>query len=87
MTECHVESIGIYEAKSKLSELVEKAEAGQEVIITRRGRPVAKLVRAKRQKEEVDSERSALIDEIITFSKTCEIGRIDLRKLIAKGRE
>lgn len=82
-----MESIGIYEAKSKLSELVEKAEAGQEVIITRRGRPVAKLVRAKRQKEEVDSERSALIDEIITFSKTCEIGRIDLRKLIAKGRE
>lgn len=82
-----MESIGIYEAKSKLSELVEKAEAGQEVIITRRGRPVVKLVRAKQQKEEVDSERSALIDEIITFSKTCKVGRINLRKLIAEGRE
>lgn len=82
-----MESIGIYEAKSKLSELVEKAEAGQEVIITRRGRPVVKLVRAKRQKEEVDSERSALIDEITAFSKTCKVGRINLRKLIAKGRE
>ena len=82
-----MESIGIYEAKSKLSELVEKAEAGQEVIITRRGRPVVKLVRAKRQKEEVDSERSALIDEIIAFSKRCKVGRINLRKLIAEGRE
>jgi len=82
-----MESIGIYEAKSKLSELVEKVEAGQEVIITRRGRPVVKLVRAKRQKEGVDSGRSALIDEIITFSKTCKVGRINLRKLIAEGRE
>ena len=69
-----MESIGIYEAKSRLSELVEKAEAGQEVVITRRGRPVVKLVRAKRQKEQVDSERSALIDEIITFSRTCKVG-------------
>ncbi len=87
MTGGHMESIGIYEAKSRLSELVEKAEAGQEVVITRRGRPVVKLVRAKRQREEVDSERSALIDEIITFSKTCRVGRINLRKLIAEGRE
>ena len=36
--------VGIYEAKSKLSQLVEKAEAGEEVILTRRGRPVAKIV-------------------------------------------
>ena len=81
-----MESIGIYEAKSKLSELVEKAEAGQEVVITRRGRPVVKLVRAKGRKDEVDSGRSALIDEIITFSKTCKAGRVNLRKLIAEGR-
>jgi hypothetical protein len=32
-------------AKSKLSELVEKADAGQEVIITWRGRPVVELLR------------------------------------------
>jgi prevent-host-death family protein len=82
-----MESIGIYEAKSKLSELVEKAEAGEEVIITRRGRPVVRLVRAIRRKREVDPGRSALIDEIIAFSKTCRVGRINLRKLVAEGRE
>jgi len=82
-----MESIGIYEAKSRLSELVEKAEAGREVIITRRGRSVVKLVRAKQQRKEVGSERSALIDEIIAFSKTCKVGRINLRKIIAEGRE
>lgn len=82
-----MESIGIYEAKSRLSELVEKAESGQEVVITRRGRPVVKLVRARRKREEIDSDRSALIDEIIAFSRTCKAGRVNLRKLIAEGRE
>ena len=36
--------IGAFEAKNKLSELLDRAEKGEEVIITRRGRPVAKLV-------------------------------------------
>jgi prevent-host-death family protein len=36
--------IGTFEAKNRLSELLDKAERGEETIITRRGRPVAKLV-------------------------------------------
>ncbi len=36
--------IGAFEAKNKLSELLERAEHGEEIVITRRGRPVAKLV-------------------------------------------
>ena len=38
-------SVGMHEAKTRLSELVAEVEAGGEVIITRRGRPVARLVR------------------------------------------
>lgn len=34
----------IYEAKTKFSALVEKAENGEEVVISRAGRPVAKLL-------------------------------------------
>jgi prevent-host-death family protein len=34
----------IHEAKSRLSRLVEQAERGEEVIIARAGKPVAKLV-------------------------------------------
>jgi prevent-host-death family protein len=34
----------IHEAKSQLSKLVEQAERGEEVIIARAGKPVAKLV-------------------------------------------
>lgn len=36
--------VGTYEAKTRFSELLEKVEAGETVVITRRGRPVARLV-------------------------------------------
>jgi prevent-host-death family protein len=34
----------MHEAKTKLSQLVERAEAGEEIVIARRGKPVARLV-------------------------------------------
>lgn len=39
-----ISTIGLFEAKTHLSELVARAEAGDEVIITRHNKPVAKLV-------------------------------------------
>ena len=38
--------IGAFEAKNKLSELLDRVEGGEEVVITRRGKPVAKLIPA-----------------------------------------
>jgi prevent-host-death family protein len=37
--------VNIYEAKTRLSQLVELAAAGQDVVIARAGRPVARLTR------------------------------------------
>ena len=37
-------NINIHQAKAKLSRLIMKACEGEEIVITRRGRPVAKLV-------------------------------------------
>lgn len=34
----------MHEAKTKLSQLVERAQAGEEITITRNGKPVAQLV-------------------------------------------
>jgi prevent-host-death family protein len=83
-----MESIGIYEAKSKLSELVEKAEAGQEVVITRRGRPVVKLVRAKPERL---PDRAAVFKEIRAFAKANKLRRNvslrELRRMTAEGRD
>lgn len=38
-------TINIYEAKTQLSKLVEKAASGTDVIIARGGKPVARLTR------------------------------------------
>lgn len=43
--------IGAFEAKTHLSELLAAAEAGESVLITRRGAPVARLVPAVPEKE------------------------------------
>ena len=44
------EAVNIYEAKTRFSRLVERVEAGEEIVIARAGRPVARLVpyRARR---------------------------------------
>lgn len=36
--------VNVYEAKSKLSALLSRVEAGEDVVIARHGRPVARLV-------------------------------------------
>jgi prevent-host-death family protein len=37
-------TVGVFEAKNRLSELLERAANGEEITITRRGEPVARLV-------------------------------------------
>jgi prevent-host-death family protein len=36
--------IGMHEAKTNLSKLVERAMAGEEIVLTRRGQPAVRLV-------------------------------------------
>jgi prevent-host-death family protein len=38
------ETVSLYEAKTQLSHLVERAAAGEEIVITKSGRPRARLV-------------------------------------------
>jgi prevent-host-death family protein len=39
-----MDQVNLYEAKTKLSELVDRAAGGEEIVIARHGRPVARLV-------------------------------------------
>ncbi len=52
-------SIGAYEAKTKLSELLDRVERGEEITITRRGVPVARLVPAERRHSRRSAEEIA----------------------------
>ena len=77
--------VGIYEAKSKLSQLVEKAEAGEEVILTRRGRPVAKIVNVAPASKR---NRTVLLREIHALARRVRIPRkLSIRELVAEGRD
>jgi prevent-host-death family protein len=54
--------VGAFEAKTKLSELLDLVERGEEVVITRRGQPVARLVGMAARDE--GARLSALVDDI-----------------------
>jgi prevent-host-death family protein len=50
-----VVTVTLVEAKAHLSELLDKIETGEEVVITRHGRPVAHMTTAKQPKQPVRS--------------------------------
>ena len=51
--------IGVFEAKTHLSRLVERAKNGESFTITQRGVPVAKLVPAVEKTSSADAARAA----------------------------
>jgi len=51
-----IRRLGAIDAKAHLSELVERAERGEPVRITRRGKPVARLAAIVRQPTPIDLE-------------------------------
>ncbi|MFO7763531.1 MAG: type II toxin-antitoxin system prevent-host-death family antitoxin [Wenzhouxiangellaceae bacterium] len=60
--------IGAFEAKTHLAELLRKAEAGEEVVITRRGKPVARLV-PFREPGDGDADRNSAVEQLRHFRK------------------
>lgn len=81
-----MERVGIYDARARLSELVERVEAGEEVILTRRGQPVVRMVRAEAAARR--KARSMAVNRIRALRKrmNLEISRAEVRRAVAKGR-
>jgi len=52
-----METVSLADAKARLSELVDRAEAGEPVTITRRGKPVAQITAVKKTKKPIDVAR------------------------------
>lgn len=59
-----IETIGLFEAKAHLSELVARAERGAEVVITRHNKPVAKLVPVSAEPSFDREKRMRAIEEM-----------------------
>ena len=49
-----MQAVSLADAKSHLSELVDRVEAGQSIDITRRGKPVARLTVVARPRRRID---------------------------------
>jgi antitoxin (DNA-binding transcriptional repressor) of toxin-antitoxin stability system len=63
-----VTSVTLAEAKARLSELTERAAAGEELVITKRGRPVGRLSRFVPSKRVVDVARLRQLTDCIAGS-------------------
>src|SRR5487761_2208479 len=62
-----MESVGLFEAKTHLSELVARAERGEEVVITRHNKPVPTLAPVTRARRSAASGRQAAIEALLAF--------------------
>ena len=76
--------VALFEAKNRLSELIHRVEAGEEIAITRRGKVVARLVPPA---PEAASQRARdAIDSLRASRKGVSLGRVSSRDLIREGR-
>ena len=75
--------VGMFEAKTRLSALVEHVRDGQEVVITRHGNPVARLVPYQTE----DAERvHAAVEGLLALRRGCRLDELDWKALRDAGR-
>ncbi len=83
MNRRRTKSIGAFAAKTHFSALLERAEKGEIVEITRRGKPVAELRPVVHRSEE---EVQRILAEFRKLRKGRSLGGMTIRQLIDDGR-
>jgi prevent-host-death family protein len=76
-------TVGSYEAKTHLSQLLDRVAKGEEIMITKRGVPVAVLSSAGKV---VKRNVGETIDGLRKFRKNKTLGGVGIRELIEEGR-
>ncbi len=80
-----MESVGSFEAKTHLPQLLERVAQGEEFTITKHGKPVARLVPVVTATLKPDVRQ--VIEELKAFSKGNTLGKGNtIRDLIEEGR-
>jgi prevent-host-death family protein len=79
------QQIGIFEAKTHLSKIIENVENGADFIISKRGKPVAKIIPFEQEKK---MSRKEAIEELIALRKHYKgkPGSFNIREAIEAGR-
>ena len=81
--------VGIFDAKTHLSSLIDEVEKGREVVITRHGKPVARLVRAEqRLSPEAAAKRQKALKELLEIGDRLKINATheQIKAWIEEGR-
>ena len=76
--------VALFDAKNRLSELIHRVEAGEEIAITRRGKVVARLVPAA--PEEAEQRARKAIAGLRSSRKGVSLGSLNSRDLVRDGR-
>jgi len=76
-------TVGAYEAKTHLPELLRRVEKGERITITKHGHPVAELIPASDERRRRVAESIAKLQE---FSKGHKLDGMTIRQLIEEGR-
>lgn len=76
-----MQEIGVYEAKTKLSELLERVRQGESFIVTHRGTPVARLIPVEDKRPVSD-----VIADLRRFRRGRTVAAGELQQWIKEGR-
>ena len=76
--------VGAFEAKNKLGTLLDWVERGEEVLITRRGKAVARLVPAEPGFDRAKARRAA--DGLLEIRRGITLGGLKIKDLVKEGR-
>ena len=79
-----MQTVGVFDAKNRLTSLLDQVEEGNEILITRRGKPVARLVPAEPGFDRDKARRAA--EGLRQTSKGLTLGGLSLKDLISEGR-
>jgi prevent-host-death family protein len=79
-----VKEVGAFEAKNTLSALLDLAEKGEEVVITRHGKEVARLVPPRSTTNREAARQAA--QRIREMSKGVTLGGLSIKDMINEGR-
>jgi prevent-host-death family protein len=78
-----MKTVGAFEAKTHLNELLRRVSNGETIQITRRGIPIAKLVPADSENKE---KTARAVRELRDIRKGLTLGDLTIRELIDEGR-
>ena len=74
--------VGSFDAKTHFSEIIQKANQGEEYLITKQGKPMARILPPDIEKDKVLKS----IETILNLRKKYKMSQKEIKELINEGR-